>query len=97
MRPANRVVAIVNILMFLTELLLLFFSDFSENKGTSKGIVIFSFLGLYVWLIIPPIIYLLFIDKMKGRKVVDWLFLLLNGAILIYNIPMFYAYTKGIW
>lgn len=96
MKPANRVVAIVNILMFLSELLILFFSDFNENRGASKSLVIFSFLLSYVWLIIPPLIYLLLIDKMKGRRVVSWIFLLLNGIILIYNIPMFYAYVKGI-
>lgn len=92
---ASRVVAIVNILMFLSELLILFFSDFNENSGSSKGLVIFSFLLSYAWLIIPPLIYLLLTDRMKGRKIVSWIFLLLNGAILIYNIPIFYVYMKG--
>lgn len=96
MKPANRVVAIVNIIMFLSELFILFFSDFNGNRGSSKGLVISSFLFLYVWLIIPPLIYLLLIDRMKGRKVVSWIFLLLNSIILIYNIPMFYAYMKDI-
>lgn len=96
MKPANRVVAIVNILMFLSELLILFFSDFNENRGASKSLVISSFLFSYVWLIIPPLIYLLLIDRIKGRKFVSWIFLLLNSIIVIYNIPMFYAYIKGI-
>lgn len=93
---ANRVIAILNIFIFLSELLILFFSDFNDNRSASKGVVIFSFFLLYIWLIIPPLIYLLLIDRIKRKKIISWIFLLLNGAILIYNIPMFYAYLKGI-
>ena len=95
-RAANRIIAIVIILIFLVELFLLVFSDFTNNRGTSKGIVIFYFCLFYVWLVVPSLIFLLLNKKIKKQKIVNWIFLILNGVILIYNIPMFIDYLKGI-
>lgn len=95
-RTANRIIAIVIILIFLLELFILVFSDFTNNRGASKGIVIFYFCLLYVWLVVPSLIFLLLNKKIKKQKIVNWIFLILNGVILIYNIPMFIEYLKGI-
>jgi hypothetical protein len=96
-RTANRIIAIVIILIFLLELfILVFLADFTNNRGASKGIAIFYFCLFYVWLVVPSLIFLLLNKKIKKQKIVNWIFLILNSVILVYNIPMFIEYLKGI-
>jgi hypothetical protein len=93
-RTANRIIAIVIILIFLLELFMLFFADLTNNRGASKGTAIFYFCLFYVWLVVPSLIFLLLNKKIKKQKIVNWIFLILNSVILVYNIPMFIEYLK---
>jgi hypothetical protein len=95
MASVNRVIAILNISIFILEFSLLIFSDFTNNRGVSKGIAILYFCLLYGWLVVPSLLFLLFSSKIKGQKFINWIFLALNGAILIYNIPTLNAYIKS--
>lgn len=46
----NTIASVVNISIFIFQFLLIVFSDFGDNKGASKDVVLFSFLFLYFWL-----------------------------------------------
>ncbi len=92
----NTVVSIANILIFIIEFLLIAVTDFSENKGSSKDVALFSFTFLYIWLILPSILALALNKYRKKRKLHDVVFLVVNAIILIYNLPMFIDYLKSV-
>ncbi len=78
--------------MFLLELALLIFSDFSQNTGTTKGVVILYFVLTYVWFTIPAILSIILANRLEQRNVGLIVLLILNMIILIRGIPMFLAY-----
>jgi hypothetical protein len=96
MIKANYILSCAILLIFGFELLSISITDYSNNRGTSKGMVLFSFIFLYIWWIIPSFVYLIISKSIKGKVWVNWLFLILNGAILIHNIPMFIVYMKDL-
>lgn len=91
----NSIIAIVNILIFIIEFLLIAVTDFSGNKGTSKDVALFSFTFLYMWLIFPSILALALNKYRKKRRLLDAVFLVVNTVILIYNFSMFIEYLKS--
>ena len=90
----NIIFSITNILIFLLEFFIFIFADFSENRGTTKDVGLFYFIILYIWLVIPSLVFLLLNTKIKNKKIINWIFLILNSVILIYNIPMLFDYIK---
>jgi hypothetical protein len=90
----TKILAITNILIFFLEFFLLVFGHFGENSGATKDVVLFYFIILYIWLFIPSLVFLLLNAKIKNKKIVSWIFLILNSVILIYNIPMLFDYIK---
>lgn len=92
----NTIISIANILIFIIEFLLIAVADFSENKGTSKDVVLFSFTFLYIWLILPSILAIALNKYREKRKLHDVVFLVVNVVILIYNFSMFIDYLKSV-
>ena len=92
----NTIASVVNISIFIIQFLLIAFSDFRENKGATKDVAIFSYLFLYFWLIIPPVLGLILSNYRKKRKVFDLVILFLNTVIFIYNFPMFISYLQSV-
>lgn len=91
----NTGMAFTNILIFVLEVFWIGSADFSGNKGTSKDIALLSFIFLYGWLLVPPVVTIVFYGYRKKRKIFDTVLLFVNGIILIYNVPMLIAYLNG--
>lgn len=74
------------------ELFSIMITDFSENRGTTKKMVIMYYLFMNVWKPVFAIVYIL------GHKWVDrrkWLLIVLiltNLVILLMEFPIFFAY-----
>ena len=92
----NTLISIANILIFGIEFLLIAVTDFSENKGTSKDVALFSFTFLYIWLIFPSVLALVLAKYREKRKAFDVVFLIVNTVILLYSLPMFINYLKSV-
>lgn len=90
----HRILSLTIASMFVMELLLLIFSDFSNNYGSSKVTAIVFFIFCYSWSLIPSILLFLFFKKIIIRQMVSYLILIVNFTIIIYLIPMFLAYIK---
>jgi hypothetical protein len=87
----NRIIAVLIIASFCIEVLSILFADFSNNRGTTKGVVFEYFILIYIWSIIPAIIF--FASKKVRKNIYALVVLLvLNIFILIIGLPMLMAY-----
>jgi hypothetical protein len=94
MIKVNKYISLAIVAMFILEVSLLLFSDFSHNTGVTKGIAILYFLLTYIWFTIPAFISILFSNKIAERKLILMILLCLNILIFIGGIPMFISYLS---
>jgi hypothetical protein len=81
--------------IFSLEFLLLFFSDFSNNRGTDKSTVLLFFTLTYVWFTIPAILSLL-VKKIKEKSFLSLTFIIINIVVIVFDIPLLVDYIKAI-
>lgn len=92
MLSVNKYISWAVLSMFIIEFLLILFSDFSENAGTTKEVAIIFFVLTYIWFTIPAVLSIILNDKLEQRKAMLMVVLILNTIIFIGGIPMFLAY-----
>jgi hypothetical protein len=71
---------------------LIIFADFSNNQGTTKSIVLVSFVLLYVWYTIPGIL-LIASYKIRKNFFLSTIIALINIFSSVHAMPMLIEYV----
>jgi hypothetical protein len=79
----------VNIGLFFLPLAVILLSDFSNNTGTSKGVVLLYYFVIYVWLTVPGLLYLLGTRFRKNKAFVFIMFFLNVFFVYILSQQLF--------
>ena len=92
MKKINLVASLINIVLFLTPLVLLVVAK-QGNLDLSKGLLVFYYIITSIWFCIPAMISLvLFIGKFEN-KILNVIMMILNIVALFWLLPQFNAYV----